>query len=48
MIAVHNGRIVKGIGDGSLTEFRSVVVAVRCAIRDGLLSAARSAPTRPA
>ena len=31
-IAVHNGRVVKRTGDGSLVEFRSVVEAVRCAI----------------
>jgi adenylate cyclase len=31
-IAVHRGRIVKLTGDGSITEFRSVVDAVRCAI----------------
>ena len=31
-IAVHNGRIVKRTGDGSIIEFRSVVDAVRCAI----------------
>jgi adenylate cyclase len=31
-IAVHNGRVVKGTGDGVLVEFRSVVDAVRCAI----------------
>ena len=31
-IAVHNGRIVKRTGDGSIVEFRSVVDAVRCAI----------------
>ncbi|SJM30357.1 adenylate/guanylate cyclase domain-containing protein [Mesorhizobium delmotii] len=31
-IAVHNGRMVKRTGDGSLVEFRSVVDAVRCAI----------------
>src|ERR1700683_4430431 len=30
--AVHNGRVVKRTGDGSLVEFRSVVDAVRCAI----------------
>ena len=30
--AVHNGRIVKRMGDGILAEFRSVVDAVRCAI----------------
>ncbi|HEY4166037.1 MAG TPA: adenylate/guanylate cyclase domain-containing protein [Reyranella sp.] len=31
-IAVHNGRVVKRTGDGTLAEFRSVVEAVRCAI----------------
>ncbi len=31
-IAVHNGRVVKGTGDGVLVEFRSVVDAVRCAV----------------
>jgi|GEM_PF-3179335 class 3 adenylate cyclase len=31
-VAVHQGRIVKGTGDGVLAEFRSVVEAVRCAI----------------
>ena len=31
-VAVHNGRVVKRTGDGSLVEFRSVVDAVRCAI----------------
>src|SRR5271156_3257650 len=31
-IAVHNGRIFKRTGDGSIIEFRSVVDAVRCAI----------------
>ncbi|MGO4123184.1 adenylate/guanylate cyclase domain-containing protein [Inquilinus sp. YAF38] len=31
-IAVHQGRVVKRTGDGSLVEFRSVVDAVRCAI----------------
>jgi adenylate cyclase len=31
-IAAHHGRIVKGTGDGSIIEFRSVVDAVRCAI----------------
>src|SRR5262245_14465951 len=31
-IALHNGRVVKRTGDGSLVEFRSVVDAVRCAI----------------
>src|SRR6516225_6178516 len=31
-IALHNGRVVKRTGDGSIVEFRSVVDAVRCAI----------------
>ncbi len=31
-IAVHNGRIVKRTGDGSIVEFRSAVDAVRCAV----------------
>src|ERR1700747_269465 len=31
-IAVHNGRVVKRTGDGSIIEFRSAVDAVRCAI----------------
>jgi adenylate cyclase len=31
-IALHHGRVVKRTGDGVLTEFRSVVDAVRCAI----------------
>jgi class 3 adenylate cyclase len=31
-VAAHHGRIVKGTGDGSIIEFRSVVDAVRCAI----------------
>jgi TolB-like protein/class 3 adenylate cyclase len=31
-IAVHNRRVVKRTGDGSVVEFRSVVDAVRCAI----------------
>jgi TolB-like protein len=38
-IAVHHGRIVKGTGDGSIVEFRSVVEAVRCGIeiQNGLI-----------
>lgn len=31
-IAVHRGRVVKSIGDGVLSEFRSGVDAVRCAV----------------
>ena len=31
-VAAHHGRIVKGTGDGSIIEFRSVVDAARCAI----------------
>jgi adenylate cyclase len=31
-IAAHHGRVVKRTGDGVLTEFRSVVDAVRCGI----------------
>ena len=29
---MHNGRVVKRTGDGSIVEFRSVVGAMRCAI----------------
>ncbi len=32
-VTVHNGRVVKRTGDGSLIEFRSVVDAVRCAVK---------------
>jgi adenylate cyclase len=31
-VARHNGRIVKGTGDGVIVEFRSVVDATRCAL----------------
>ena len=31
-IAIRHGRVVKRTGDGLIVEFRSVVVAVRCAI----------------
>ena len=38
-IAIHNGRMVKRAGDGSIVEFRSVVDAVRCAVemQNGML-----------
>jgi adenylate cyclase len=38
-VVAHHGRIVKGTGDGSIIEFRSVVDAVRCAIeiQNGLI-----------
>ena len=38
-IAVHNGRIFKRTGDGTLVEFRSVVDALRCAteLQTGLI-----------
>ncbi len=32
-IADHNGRVVKRTGDGLIVEFRSVIDAVRCAIK---------------
>jgi len=41
-VAAHNGRIVKLIGDGVITEFGSVVDAVNCA-----LSVQRSAASTP-
>jgi class 3 adenylate cyclase len=33
LIAEHQGRIVKLMGDGALVEFTSIVDAVRCAVR---------------
>ena len=33
VIAAHNGRIVKLMGDGTLVEFASVVDAVQCAVK---------------
>ena len=46
-IAVHNGRIVKRTGDGSIIEFRSVVDAVRCAIevQNGLIERNTGVPS---
>lgn len=40
LVAEHNGRVVKLLGDGVLTEFGSVVEAVTCAlaIQDGMTS----------
>src|SRR5499425_2774152 len=46
-IAVHNGRIVKRTGDGSLVEFRSVVGAVRCGIEIQNLMVERNAGLSP-
>jgi adenylate cyclase len=45
-VAVHNGRIVKLIGDGTIVEFASVVDAVNCALsvqRSGAPAPDRSA-----
>jgi adenylate cyclase len=38
-VAAHHGRVVKRTGDGFITEFRSVVDAVRCALelQNGLI-----------
>jgi adenylate cyclase len=46
-IAVHHGRVVKRTGDGSLTEFRSVVDAVRCAIEVQTAMVERNAGVPP-
>jgi adenylate cyclase len=42
-IAMHNGRLVKTIGDGFLAEFGSVVDALRCAteVQAGMPNATR-------
>jgi class 3 adenylate cyclase len=47
-IAAHRGRIVKRTSDGSITEFRSAVDAVRCAIeiQTGLAFATTRADAR--
>ena len=46
-IAAHHGRVVKRTGDGSLTEFRSVVDAVRCAIEVQTAMVERNAGVPP-
>ena len=46
-IAVHHGRIVKGTGDGSIIEFRSVVDAVNCAIEVQRAMVERNAGVAP-
>ena len=47
MIAAHNGRLVKTIGDGFLVEFRSVVDALRCASEVQGCTASSMLQTRP-
>ena len=44
---MHNGRVVKRTGDGSIIEFRSVVDAVRCAIevQNGMIERNAGLPT---
>jgi hypothetical protein len=46
-IAVHHGRVVKRTGDGFISEFRSVVDAVRCAIevQNGMVERTAGLPT---
>ena len=46
-IAVHHGRIVKRMGDGSIIEFRSVVDAVNCAIELQRAMVERNAEVAP-
>jgi hypothetical protein len=46
-IAVHNGRVVKRTGDGSIVEFRSVVDAVNCAIEIERAMVERNAEVAP-
>jgi len=43
IVAEHDGRIVKTVGDGLLIEFLSVVAAVECAIKVQKLMARRNA-----
>ncbi len=46
LIAGHNGRIVKLMGDGALVEFASAVEAVQCAVRlqEGMAGRERDLP----
>jgi TolB-like protein/class 3 adenylate cyclase len=46
-VALHHGRVVKRTGDGIIVEFRSVVDAVRCAIRvqSGMVERNADAPS---
>ena len=46
-VAVHNGRVVKRTGDGSIIEFRSVVDAVNCAIEVQRAMVERNAGVAP-
>src|SRR5438093_13675131 len=46
-IAEHRGRVVKNTGDGFLSEFQSVVDAVRCAVELQRGMADRNAGTPP-
>ena len=43
LIAQHQGRLVKTMGDGVLVEFASVVAAVRCAVEIQIAKASRAA-----
>ena len=47
IISVHNGRVVKRTGDGSIVEFRSVVDAVRCAVEVQTAMIERNAGVAP-
>jgi adenylate cyclase len=46
-VALHNGRVVKRTGDGTLVEFRSVVDAVRCAVEVQTGMGERNAGVQP-
>jgi adenylate cyclase len=47
IISVHQGRVVKRTGDGSIIEFRSVVHAVRCAVEVQTAMVERNAGVPP-